>query len=227
MPWADAAAAVVVAVFVCLAGWRLGRRNIETLTDTAPAGAAATISAAAEAIPGVISVERVRARPVGNKLFVDLGVTVSRTLPLDRVTALKDSVVGAVQKALPAAEVVLTAEPRALDSETVMERVMVIARNQAAAVHHVTVHSIAGKLAVAVDLEVEGALKLREAHEIASALEDAVNAELGPQVEVETHIEPMQADSHAGRDADASRDQSGGNGTEGNCRANGYHPRRA
>src|SRR5438105_3649581 len=30
--WADAAAAIVVALFVCLAGWRLGRRTIDTLT---------------------------------------------------------------------------------------------------------------------------------------------------------------------------------------------------
>src|SRR5271156_5123183 len=36
--WADAAAAIVVAVFICVAGWRLGRRTIDTLTDTAPAG---------------------------------------------------------------------------------------------------------------------------------------------------------------------------------------------
>ncbi|MGB6733577.1 MAG: cation diffusion facilitator family transporter, partial [Xanthobacteraceae bacterium] len=36
--WADAAAAIVVAVFICIAGWRLGRRTIDTLTDTAPAG---------------------------------------------------------------------------------------------------------------------------------------------------------------------------------------------
>lgn len=205
LPWADSAAAVVVALFVCLAGWRLGRRTIETLTDTAPPGAAEAISAAATAVPGVVSVERVRARPVGNKLFVDLGVTVSRTLPLDRVTLLKDEVINAVQKALPSAEVVLTAEPRALDSESVIERVMVIARNQALAVHHVTVHSIEGKLAVAVDLEVEGRLKLGEAHDIASALEDAVCRELGPQVEVETHIEPMQVDGLAGRDASAGR----------------------
>ena len=27
-----------VAVFICIAGWRLGRRTIDTLTDTAPAG---------------------------------------------------------------------------------------------------------------------------------------------------------------------------------------------
>ena len=41
--WADSAAALVVAVLVCVAGWRLGRRTIDTLTDTAPAGAAAQI----------------------------------------------------------------------------------------------------------------------------------------------------------------------------------------
>lgn len=205
LPWADAAAALVVAVFVCLAGWRLGRRTIETLTDTAPPGAAGIIAEAAIRISGVVSVERVRARPVGNKLFVDLAVTVSRTLPLDRLTLLKNEVVEAVRGALPAAEVVLTAEPVALDSESVIERVMVIARNQALAVHHVTVHSIAGKLAVAVDLEVEGALKLGDAHEIASALEDAVSRELGPEVEVETHIEPLQVSDLDGRDASAER----------------------
>ncbi len=205
LPWADAAAAVVVAVFGLLAGWRLGRRNIETLTDTAPPGAAETISAAAARIPGVVSVERVRARPVGDKLFVDLGVTVSRTLPLDRVTVMKDNIIHAVQDALPAAEVVLTAEPRALDNETVIERIMVIARNQALAVHHITVHSIEGKLTVAVDLEVEGRLTLGAAHEIATALEDAVLRELGPQVEVETHIEPMEVDGLAGHDASSER----------------------
>src|SRR5262249_5279015 len=38
--WADSAAAIVVALFICIAGWRLGRRTIDTLTDTAPVGAA-------------------------------------------------------------------------------------------------------------------------------------------------------------------------------------------
>ena len=31
--WADSAAAIIVALFVCVAGWRLGRRTIETLTE--------------------------------------------------------------------------------------------------------------------------------------------------------------------------------------------------
>src|SRR5262249_29790217 len=67
--WADSAAAIVVALFVCLAGWRLGRRTIDTLTDTAPAGVAERISAIARRVRNVVSVERVRAREVGATLF--------------------------------------------------------------------------------------------------------------------------------------------------------------
>src|SRR6185369_11680443 len=51
-PWADSAAAVIVALLVCLAGWRLGRRTIDTLTDTAPVGAADAIRRAVERVPG-------------------------------------------------------------------------------------------------------------------------------------------------------------------------------
>jgi cation diffusion facilitator family transporter len=203
--WADAAAAIVVALFICVAGWRLGRRTIEALTDTAPEGAAERITAIARKIPGVVAVDRVRARPVGPTLFVDLAVAISRTLPLDRVTALKSEVAGAVRAALPEAEVTITTNPRALDNETVLDRVMVIARNRALAVHHVTVQDIGGKLAVSLDLEVDGHLALSQAHEIASGLEAAIAQELGPAVEVETHIEPLQAHGLDGRDAPADR----------------------
>jgi cation diffusion facilitator family transporter len=176
--WADAAAAIVVAVFICIAGWRLGRRTINTLTDAAPQGAV---------------------------LFVDLSVGVSRTLPLDRVSAIKERLTRAIRADQPTAEVTITTEPRALDDETVRERVMMIARNRGLAIHHVTVQTISGRLSVSADLEVEGTMPLAAAHEIASKLEEAVRDELGPAVEVETHIEPLPADVLAGRDAPPTR----------------------
>src|SRR4029453_8726860 len=92
-----------------------------------------------------------------------------------------------------------------LDDETVLERVMVIARNRALAVHHVTVHAIEGRLAVSLDLEVDGALSLGAAHDIATGWEEAIREELGPQVEVETHIEPLQPLDEPGREASAER----------------------
>jgi cation diffusion facilitator family transporter len=202
---ADAAAAIVVAIFICVAGWRLGRRTIDTLTDTAPAGVSERIAAIARSVPGVVTVERVRARPAGAVLFVDLGVGVSRTLPLDRVAAIKERATRAIRAALPEAEVTITTEPRALDDETVRERVMLIARNRGLAVHHVGVQAIADRLSVSTDLEVDGMLALAAAHDIASRLEESIREELGPEVEVETHIEPLPAIVLAGRDAPPAR----------------------
>src|SRR3984885_3828384 len=203
--WADATAAMVVAVFICVAGWRLGRRTINTLTDTAPEGVSERVTTIARQVPGVVSVERVRARPAGAVLFVDLAVGVSRTLPLDRVSAIKDRLTRALRAALPPAEGTLSPERRALDDETVRERVMMIARNRGLAIHHVAVQTVAGRLSISADLEVEGTLPLAAAHDIASRLEEAVRDELGANVEVETHIEPLPADVLAGRDATPAR----------------------
>jgi cation diffusion facilitator family transporter len=204
-PWADSAAAVFVAVFICIAGWRLGRRTIDTLTDTAPPGAARNITALAGRVAGVVAVDRVRVRQVGNVRFVEITVAVSRTLPLDRVTAIKEQIAAAIRSDSAGAEVTVNTEPRALDDETVLERVMVIARNRALAVHHVTVHAIEGRLAISLDLEVDGGLALSQAHDIASGLEEAIRDELGAQVEVETHIEPLQVRGMDGRDASPAR----------------------
>jgi len=203
--WADAAAAIVVAVFICIAGWRLGRRTIDTLTDTAPAGVSERVGTIARQVSGVVAVERVRARPAGAVLFVELGVGVSRTLPLDRVTAIKQQLTNAIRTEMPAAEVTITTEPRALDDETVREQVMVIARDLGLAIHHVAVQAISGRLSVSADLEVEGTQSLAAAHDTADRLEQAVRKELGPDVEVETHIEPLPADVLSGRDAAAVR----------------------
>ena len=204
-PWADSVAALIVAVVILIAGWRLGRRTIDTLTDTAPEGASALIAETAARIPGVVAVDRVRVRSVGPTLFADLLVSVSRTLPLDRVAAIKSEIAERISAELPEAEVNVVTEPRALNDETVLERVMVIARNRALAVHHVTVHSFGSRLSVSLDLEVDGSLSLAAAHDVADGLEAAVRAELGDTVEVETHIEPLQMRGLSGREASSER----------------------
>ena len=204
-PQADSAAALVVAVLVCVAGWRLGRRTIDTLTDTAPLGAAETVTRIAARVPGVVKVEQVRAREAGEKTFIEIAVAVSRALPLDRVSALKEAVAAAIVKQMPGAEPTVTTDPVALSNESVLDRVMVIARNRALAVHHVTVHEIQNTLSVSLDLEVDGKLSLGAAHELADGLEAAIAAELGPGVEIDTHIEPLQPHGTSGREAPAER----------------------
>ncbi len=204
-PLGDAVAAIGVSGFVCLAGWRLGRRTIDSLMDAAPVGVAERVRTIVERVPGVVMVERVRARPSGQTVFVDLEVAVSRTRSLDDMATIKAAVATAVTAELPEADCSVIAHPRALDDETVHERVMVIARNRALAIHHLTVQTLAdGHMAVSFDLEVDGRMSLEAAHGVASTLEAAIAEELGPDVEVETHIEPITVDRLAGLDVDAA-----------------------
>jgi len=198
--WADAAAALLVSAFIALAGWRLGQRTIDTLMDAAPEGVIDKIEAAGRATQGVLRLERVRARPSGATLFVDAQVVVPRTLPFDRATSVKDDLTAALRRELPQADISLSLLPVELDGETAFDKVLLVASRQGLAVHHVTVQHVGGKLAVSLDLEVDGAMPLGEAHAVATRLEDAIVAELGAGVEVESHIEPMLVAAVEGAD---------------------------
>jgi cation diffusion facilitator family transporter len=203
--WADPLAAIAVAVLISIMGYRIGRRTLATLVDTAPEGAADRVAAEIRKVPGVVGVERVRVRMVGPRYFIDAAVKLPRTLPSDRSDLLKSKIQQAVTRHFGDADVTVTTTPIALDTETMMDRVMVIARNRALAVHHVTVHDLKDRLAVSLDLEVNGRLSLQAAHDLADGLEAAIAAELGPGVEVETHIEPLQAREALGREAPPER----------------------
>ena len=89
----------------------------------------------------------------------------------------------------------ITANPLALDDETILERVLLIATRRRLPVHHVTIQDIEGRKSVALDLEVDGAMSLGDAHRLASELEDAIAEEIGEGVEVETHIEPAEPEA--------------------------------
>lgn len=204
-PWGDAAAAVAIAVVISVLGLRLGRSTIETLLDRAPDGATDKVRAAILSVPGVIGVGRLRARMVGAKYFIDADVQVPRTYPLDRIDTIKRKAQDAVTAALGDADLTFTALPVARDNETVRERIMVIARNAALAIHHVTVHDLGGRLTVSIDLEVDGQLDLSKAHDIAQGLEQSIRDEFGSDVEVDTHIEPLEPEAPTGIDAPAAR----------------------
>jgi len=203
--WGDAAAAIAVAVMIAALGLRLARSTVETLVDRAPEGVAEQAEAIIAAIPGVVDVERLRARMVGATHFIDAAVRVPRTLPIDRVDEIKQRAQAAVVKAFGDADLTFTAVPVALSNESVRERIMVIARNSALAIHHVTVHDLGDKLIVSIDLEVDGEMALNEAHAIANRLEQKIGEEFGADVEVDTHIEPLEPELPFGSDAAPSR----------------------
>jgi cation diffusion facilitator family transporter len=203
--WGDSVAAIAVAVMISILGLRLGRSTIETLLDRAPEGASEKATAAIRSVPGVVDVERVRVRMVGPTYFIDAIAEVPRTYPIDRVEAIKKNAQVAVTETLGDADLTFTAVPVARDNESVRERIMVIARNSGLAVHHVTVHDLGEKLIVGIDLEVDGEMELKAAHDIAHGLERSIREDFGEDVEVDTHIEPLEPELPHGTDASPER----------------------
>ena len=203
--WGDSAAAIAVAIMIAALGLRLARSTVETLLDRAPEGAAEKATAAIRSVPGVVDIERLRVRMVGATHFVDATVQVPRTLPIDRVDEIKRKAQVAVSASLTGADLTFTAVPVALSNESVRERIMVIARNSGLAIHHVTVHDLGGKLIVSIDIEIASDMSLVMAHEIAQDLENSISDEFGTDVEVDTHIEPLEPELPFGTDSASVR----------------------
>ena len=201
IPAADSIAALIVSAFIAYAGWRLGGRTLNTLLDAAPAGATEVVRGLVADVHGVLSISSVRLRPAGATMFAAIVVEVARTMPIDEIVRTKDAIFKAVHDRFPNADITVTANPVALDSESVFQKVMLIAQRRNLPIHHLTAQQIGEKLAISFDLEVEGAMPLGEAHDTATALEAAIRGELGSDVEVESHIEPQPERMLTGRDA--------------------------
>ena len=78
-PQGDTFSAIGVAIFIGIAGYRLGKRTIDTLMDAVPEGLSTKIRALAANAGGVVSVDTVRVRATGQEIFADIGIGVART----------------------------------------------------------------------------------------------------------------------------------------------------
>ncbi len=200
----DALAAAGVALFIGVAGVKLGRATLDNLLDTAPEGLAEKLRAGILRTPGVVAVEDIKLRPNGPHVLGEITIAVARSLPIDRVAGIEAAVRARVAEISPETQATVTASPRALDDETMTERIMLIAARKKLAVHHIIVHHLGDKDCIAFDLEIDGGFPHGKAHEIATELEDDIRAEIGSEIEVESHIEPLQAHALTGHDADAA-----------------------
>ena len=201
-PGGDAFAALGVAAFIGVSAARLALRTVDSLLDAAPAGLADDVRRSLAGMAGVEGVDYLRLRRVGAGAMGELGLLVSRRLPLEGVDAIRARVREALARRWPRLSLTIAATSRALDDETVLERVLLIAARRRQFVHHVTIQRAPDRLAVSLDLEVDGHMTLGRAHAVADGLEKAIAQEFDGEIEVDTHIEPMETREIAGADAD-------------------------
>jgi divalent metal cation (Fe/Co/Zn/Cd) transporter len=170
----------------------LGKSTLNTLLDAAPAGVSAEIQSLAGTTNGVLAIRQLRVRPAGPELYVDMTVDVARNTPAARLEVLRLDLAKRIASKFANADCTIQLNAVELDSESAFDKVAHIADRHDLKVHHLAVQSLNGRLAISFDVEMPADLSIAEAHDKATALESEIRDGLGADVEVESHIEPMQ-----------------------------------
>jgi divalent metal cation (Fe/Co/Zn/Cd) transporter len=79
--------------------------------------------------------------------------------------------------------------------------VLLVAAKRHVPIHKVIVQQVDGRTSVSFDVEIAGHMPLGHAHDIVSGLEFDTRNELGEDIEVETHIEPLEPRELPGQNA--------------------------
>jgi len=189
----DPVAALFVAGVVVSVSWRLARRTVDVLLDAAPPGVRAQIQEAVSHVDGVLEVDRIRIRRVGNRYFADLAVGLARTVTFQRSGQLAAAVTEAVRRILPDADVTVQPLPRAQRSENIFDRIRAVATDKNLNVHDISVQDLAGRLHVEQHIELDERMTLKAAHDRVTELETDMLHDLPEISDILTHIESEPA----------------------------------
>jgi cation diffusion facilitator family transporter len=198
---ADPAAALVVAGIVVYITLRLGKKTVDALVDAAPTGTSALIAETVAGVSGVLSLDRIRTRESGSRLFVDLRLTLADNISLEHAKSVADVVEAEVHRLFPTSDVVIHTTPKEPSSGDVVAKIRAVAHRRNFLVHEVSAYEVNGRINVHLDLEVDPQLRLAEAHEQSTQLESAIKASLPEVNEVNVHLEPLPVSVESGNAA--------------------------
>ena len=190
---ADPVAALFVAAIIVYVSSRLARRTIDALLDAAPPEVRGKIIAEVAKVDGLLEVDRVRIRRAGNRYFADVAVGLARSVTFQRSGQVSEAVTGAVRSLLPDADVVVHSVPRAVNTESIFDRVRAVAARNNLNVHDVSVQDLSGRLHVEQHLELDERLTLKAAHDRVTVLESEIREDVPEISSILTHIESEPA----------------------------------
>lgn len=200
-PWlmkADAGAALAVAIVVVALSSHLGKKAIEELLDTIPAGLQAQVRQAIQQIPELAEVDQVRLRRSGAKMFADLTVRIQPTSTLEQSHQLADQAEEAIRRLLPGADVVVHVEPVPSAQGDVLGMVRSVAGRYGLAAHAIRLIEQDGQQALELHLEVPYDVTLEQAHAQATACEHQLHQLLPAVQRIVTHLEPSGGETTHG-----------------------------
>ena len=140
-------------------------------------------------MPEVIDIEKVRTREAGKQTFIDLTVEIDRNLSVESSYSIGRQVEEKIRKQIKDVDITLQMKPVPSETESITERIRSLGAKEGYNLHHISVHDVAGTLHVDLDLEVEGNVRLAEAHAISDYLEAKIKKDNPAISEINTHVD--------------------------------------
>ncbi len=209
LAWADAAAALVVAVIIVRAAGLLAWRSGDILIDRAPAGAEEQLREAIRGVEGVREVRGVRVRRSGPDLIGDASIATGRMLSVEAASALVKDVTARAREVLPRLDLAVAVEGLEQRGDLVERIHAAAARNGGVRdLHNVTVEREAdGSLHLTMHAKLPGGETLAKASKTSRSLERSIRAELPEVTRIDIHLEPQDPDVIPGQDVTARNKQ--------------------
>ena len=199
---ADAAAALLVGIFIFFKSGALAARSANVLLDRAPVGLQERISRRAESVPGVVGTRQVRLRESGNRKFADIVISVPRTASAAEGHEISERVEWVVREEDASIESVVHVEPVPTETETMAEAIRAAALGRGFRTHHERVRRFGESFEASLHVEVDAGLTLGEAHDLSRGLGATLKAQEPRLARVSTHIEVAEPDEGEWREPD-------------------------
>jgi cation diffusion facilitator family transporter len=202
LPWADVAAALLVALLVARAAGLLVYRSADILIDRAPVGVEDAVRRTIAGVAGVRRVGAVRVRRSGGRMLGDARVSARPTLSVEGAQRLSAEVLAAVGRRHPDLDLSLVVEPQSEESNLV-ERVHAVAAGleMIRDLHNVTVErEREGHLHLSMHVKLPGTMTLHDAASASAELERLLRQEFPDVGRVDVHLEPLEPELIAGAD---------------------------
>jgi len=196
-PLADPILTLAIAVAIAKIGIDIIREESPTLMDRVVMPVEG-VRAVVEGVPGVLSCHRVRSRGHETAVYVDLHIQIDPAVTIEQGHATAHEVQRRLRERFPNIEdVTVHAEPAgplsvAQEREVAAATIHRLAEEMGIDVHDVWVYESGGRQRADVHAQVDGALSLRQAHDLVSELEARAQRAVPGLVEFEAHIEPRE-----------------------------------
>lgn len=119
-------------------------------------------------------------------------IQVDRKKSMAKVGEIISNIAKEVEKNIPGSDISVRTHPIHLNDETIIDLINILAGKNDVSIHGVAVDELGGCKCISYHVEVSDCLNARDAHKVASDFEKTIKEELGGEVTVNCHIEPVR-----------------------------------